>query len=335
MFPITFMKSVYEATVIESELAFIKRMQKILTLFGTSTLLLALWLLFALMPVLQYNPEIIIARDALFYFMMTCTVLGLIGITSTFFVSLPQPAVRVIRRVSLVPLETVGAIHQKYNLQEKHLKVAAVTAIHFTNFPLENAVKAKQGVSLFVRAALIILVVLVTCAPYVLPRSWNKIDVRLASCGERLTKGDDPVEMYHLGNKGMDESGVLKACKGVRTGVRESLGKNFELLACIELANSTKMLLLDKAFSTRVPHTLDYDEVLLVRPQTERYSILEWGLKVMAKCAGDPDLVVAAREGNLDKVKRLLEEEGVAIDQAVDNNGITALAAAAEVCLKS
>ncbi len=43
VFPITFMKSVYEATVIESELAFIKRIQKILTLFGTSTMLLALW----------------------------------------------------------------------------------------------------------------------------------------------------------------------------------------------------------------------------------------------------------------------------------------------------
>ncbi len=116
VFPITFMKSVYEATVIESELAFIKRIQKILTLFGTATLLLALWLLYALLPVLEYNPEIIVARDAFLYFLLSCTALGLIGVSSTFFVSFPRPPIRVLRRVSMVPLETVGAIHKKWVL---------------------------------------------------------------------------------------------------------------------------------------------------------------------------------------------------------------------------
>ncbi len=74
---------------------------------------LGLRILYSVLPVLAYNPAIIVSRDALLYFMLSCTALGLIGVSSTFFVSFPRPTIRVLRRVSMVPLETVGALHKK------------------------------------------------------------------------------------------------------------------------------------------------------------------------------------------------------------------------------
>ncbi len=47
--------------------------------------------------------------------------------------------------------------------------------------------------------------------------------------------------------------------------------------------------------------------------------------------ASDPDLVMAARAGDADRVLALLGREDVDVDMAASSNGQTALSAAAEV----
>ncbi len=62
------------------------------------------------------------------------------------------------------------------------------------------------------------------------------------------------------------------------------IGKNFELLACLEFAHQSKMVLLDKAFSTRVPAILNDSAVLLVRNNSQQLPVLQKGVRRMAIC---------------------------------------------------
>ncbi len=110
----------------------------------------------------------------------------------------------------------------RYSLPEKHLRGVVWTAVHFTNWPLQDSPRARNGVSIGARAALIVLVVLAASAPYVLPRAWNKTTVDVTVCGEGL---EEAVTMYHLGPRGANSSGVLRECKDVSTQEIDSLGE--------------------------------------------------------------------------------------------------------------
>ncbi len=110
----------------------------------------------------------------------------------------------------------------RYKIPEKHLKRAAWTAVHFTNWPLQDSPKARNGVSIGARAALILMVVLAACAPYVLPRFWNKTQVDLSVCGEALKQS---FSLYHLGPSGTEGWGVLRNCEDVTPREINSLGK--------------------------------------------------------------------------------------------------------------
>ena len=57
--------------------------------------------------------QIILSRDVLYHFLVSCTVLGAVAVCSTFFISLPGPAVRVLRRVSMAPVEAASAVAKK------------------------------------------------------------------------------------------------------------------------------------------------------------------------------------------------------------------------------
>jgi len=50
VFPVTFLKSVAESGVIDNELHFVKRMQKVLTLFGSLTIMIAIWAFYLFLP---------------------------------------------------------------------------------------------------------------------------------------------------------------------------------------------------------------------------------------------------------------------------------------------
>ncbi len=143
------------------------------------------------------------------------------------------------------------------------------------------------------------------------PRSWNKTEVHVTVCGEPLSSSsssfNDSFSMSHHGKEGETQMGLLRNCKDdLDSEITQSLGEkhfytfclysclvfnfgptsgnNFELLTCLESSGSTKLILLDNAFSTRIPSELDKEDVLLVRKRSPELPQLWEGIRRLARC---------------------------------------------------
>ncbi len=143
-------------------------------------------------------------------------------------------------------------------------------------------------------------------------------EVHVTVCGEPLsssssTSPNDPFSMSHHGKEGETKTGLLRNCKDdLDSEIIQSFGKffyticlysfvlpllsliifnfgptsgnNFELLTCLESSGSTKLILLDKAFSTRLPSRLNEGDALLVREDSPELPQLWAGIRRLARC---------------------------------------------------
>lgn len=122
VFPITFMKSVFEAGMIEDELKLIKKIHKMLALSGTALLGITLWIVYLCLPYLEYNQQIVLGRDRLYYFIVSTTLMGFVSVLSTVFISAPQFQLpdrgkRIFEHFKSFKREKIEIIRKKFNLE--------------------------------------------------------------------------------------------------------------------------------------------------------------------------------------------------------------------------
>jgi len=95
-----------------------------------------------------------------------------------------RPTVRILRRVSTIPLETVEAIHNKFSLSQASLKPAVASAVCFSNWPISDKEDKKMAFSICVRILFLMLIFLATVGVYIAPRFQREVSVNATVCGK-------------------------------------------------------------------------------------------------------------------------------------------------------
>ena len=298
IFPITFMKSVYEATVIEEEIRLVKQIHRLLALSGTTILGLALWILYFCMPYLAYNPEMVISRDRFFYFLVASSLMGIVSMISTVFISAPkwEGGKVIFRRLTSFGQGTIEIIKKRFPFNLKPNEQIVI----------KNIVVLKPF-GIVARLFLLFVVIGLFVWPFFMAKIQVSYEFGVRICGNEVVNETFHTDIY--GTASFD-NGSLLACSNEKEHVLDDLRNNFDAIGCLQSRtnpNATMWILLDKAPSTQIPSSVwNGKGVILVSKDNEQRAAIE-RLAIQAKrCERDPPLVIAAREGDLKKVKRLI-----------------------------